>query len=190
MDELTGLVNDGLFGTGQMTEIVSNLKDFSRLDRSKVTSFNLNDGLASTLMLAKHQLKSVAVSRQFGEIPAIVCSPSQINQVFLNLVTNAAQAMEGSRGKISLTTRAEGNGVMVEVGDTGKGIPPENLSKIFDPFFSTKEIGKGTGLGLSISYKIVQQHGGRITVESTVGTGTTFKVWLPLTPPTDTAIDA
>jgi len=190
MDELTGLVNDGLFGTGQMTEIVSNLKDFSRLDRSKVTSFNLNDGLASTLMLAKHQLKSVAVSRQFGEIPAIVCSPSQINQVFLNLVTNAAQAMEGSRGKISLTTRAEGNGVMVEVGDTGKGIPPENLSKIFDPFFSTKEIGKGTGLGLSISYKIVQQHGGRITVESTVGTGTTFKVWLPLTPPTDTGIDA
>ena len=173
-----------------MTEIVSNLKDFSRLDRSKVTSFNLNDGLASTLMLAKHQLKSVAVTRQFGEIPAIICSPSQINQVFLNLVTNAAQAMEGTQGKITLTTRADGDGVLVEVADSGKGIPPEILPKIFDPFFTTKEVGKGTGLGLSISFKIIEQHGGRITVDSVVGTGTTFKVWLPLTPPPDAALDA
>ena len=190
MEELTGLVNDGLFGTGQMAEIIGNLKDFSRLDRSKVTRFNLNDGLASTLMLAKHLLKSVSITRKLGEIPAIVCSPSQINQVFLNLVTNAAQAMEGTQGTITLTSQAEGDGVLVEVADTGKGIPPENLQKIFDPFFSTKEIGKGTGLGLSISYKIVQQHGGRITVDSVVGTGTTFKVWLPLTPPADAALDA
>ena len=143
MEELTGLVNDGLFGTGQMTEIVGNLKDFSRLDRSKVTSFNLNDGLKSTLMLAKHLLKSVTVARQFGEIPAVICSPSQINQVFLNLVTNAAQAMEGSPGKLTLTTRADAGGVAVEVTDSGKGIPPEIISKIFDPFFSTKETGKG-----------------------------------------------
>ncbi len=190
MEELTGLVNDGLFGTNQMTEIVGNLKDFSRLDRSKVTRFNLNEGLASTLMLAKHLLKSVSIDRKLGEIPAIVCSPSQINQVFLNLVTNAAQAMEGAQGKITLTTRADGDGVMVEVADTGKGIAPENLQKIFDPFFSTKEIGKGTGLGLSISYKIVEQHGGRITVDSVVGSGTTFKVWLPLNPPADAALDA
>jgi signal transduction histidine kinase len=190
MEELTGLVNDGQFGIGQMTEIVGNLKDFSRLDRSKVTRFNLNEGLASTLMLAKHLLKSVEIDRKFGEIPAIICSPSQINQVFLNLVTNAAQAMEGKQGKIALTTRADGDGVIVEVADTGSGIAPENLQKIFDPFFSTKEIGKGTGLGLSISYKIVQQHGGRIAVESIVGTGTTFKVWLPLKPPADTALDA
>lgn len=189
-EELTGLVNDGLFGTGQMTEIVSNLKDFSRLDRSKVTRFNLNDGLASTLMLAKHQLKSVSVERKFGEIPAIVCSPSQINQVFLNLVTNAAQAMEGTQGTITLSSRTDGEGVLVEVADTGRGIAPENLQKIFDPFFSTKEIGKGTGLGLSISYKIVQQHGGRIDVESAVGAGTTFKVWLPLNPPADAGLDA
>ena len=132
VEELIGLVNDGLFGTGQMTEIVSNLKDFSRLDRSKVTSFNLNDGLASTLMLAKHLLKSVSVERKLGEIPAIICSPSQINQVFLNLVTNAAQAMEGTQGKITLTTRAEDDGVLVEVADTGKGIAPENLQKIFE----------------------------------------------------------
>jgi signal transduction histidine kinase len=190
MDELTGLVNDGLFGTGQMTEIVGNLKDFSRLDRSKVTSFNLNDGLNSTLMLAKHLLKSVTIERDFGEIPAIVCSPSQVNQVFLNLVTNAVQAMDGSQGRLALSTRADGEGVAVEISDNGKGIAPEILSKIFDPFFSTKEIGKGTGLGLSISYKIVQQHGGRISVDSTVGTGTTFKVWLPLKPPADAALDA
>ena len=188
-EELAGLVNDGLFGTSQMTEIVSNLKDFSRLDRSKVTAYNLNDGLASTLLLAKHLLKSVEVERKLGNIPTVICSPSQMNQVFLNLVTNAAQAMEGAQGKITLSSRTEDGGVVVEVADTGKGIAPENLQKIFDPFFSTKEIGKGTGLGLSISYKIVQQHGGHISVESSVGTGTTFRVWLPLQPPAEHSLD-
>jgi len=189
MEELAGLVNDGLFGTGQMTEIVGNLKDFSRLDRSKVTAYNLNDGLASTLLLAKHLLKSVEVERKLGNIPTVICSPSQVNQVFLNLVTNAAQAMEGAQGTITLSSRTEDGGVVVEVTDTGKGIAPENLQKIFDPFFSTKEVGKGTGLGLSISYKIVQQHGGRISVESSVGTGTTFRVWLPLQPPAEHSLD-
>ena len=189
MEELAGLVNDGLFGTSQMTEIVSNLKDFSRLDRSKVTAYNLNDGLASTLLLAKHLLKSVEVERKLGNIPTVICSPSQMNQVFLNLVTNATQAMEGEQGKITLSSRTEDGGVVVEVADTGKGIAPENLQKIFDPFFSTKEIGKGTGLGLSISYKIVQQHGGRISVESSFGTGTTFRIWLPLQPPAEHSLD-
>ena len=190
VEELTGLVNDGVYGTGQMAEIVGNLKDFSRLDRSKVASFNLNDGLASTLLLAKHLLKSVQIERQFGDIPAIVCSPSQINQVFLNLITNAAQAMEGGQGTITLTTRADGDGVAVEVLDTGKGIPSDVMPKIFDPFFSTKEIGKGTGLGLSISYKIIQQHGGRITVESEPGHGTRFTVVLPAKPPADAGLAA
>ena len=185
LTELTGLVKDGLFGTGEMSEIVGNLKDFSRLDRSKVTSFNLNDGLASSLGLARHMLKSVGVTRRFGEIPTITCAPSQINQVFLNLITNAAQAFESESGEITLTTRAEGGGVAVEVADNGKGIPPEVLPKIFDPFFTTKEAGKGTGLGLSISYKIVQQHGGRIDVASEGGKGTKFTVWLPLKPPAE-----
>jgi two-component system NtrC family sensor kinase len=186
--ELSGLVKDGLYGTGQMAEIVGNLKDFSRLDRSKVTSFNLNEGLNSTLLLAKHLLKSVTVNKTFGEIAPIVCSPSQVNQVFLNLITNAAQAMGDRPGTITLTTRNDGDGVAVEVADNGSGIAPEVLPKIFDPFFSTKEIGKGTGLGLSISYKIVQQHGGRIDVESTVGSGTRFTVWLPLKPPADAGL--
>ena len=186
--ELGGLVNDGLYGAGQMVEIISNLKEFSRLDRSKVTSFNLNNGLNSTLLLAKHLLKGVTVNKRFGEIPAITCSPSQINQVFLNLVTNAVQAMESGKGTLTLTTRRDGDGVAVEIADNGKGIPPDVLPKIFDPFFTTKEAGKGTGLGLSISYKIVQQHGGRINVVSQPGAGTQFTVWLPPQPPAEAAL--
>jgi len=180
LEELGGLVKDGLYGTGQVAEIVGNLKNFSRIDRSKVTSFNLNEGLESTLLLAKHLLKSVTVDKRFGEIPAITCSPSQVNQVFLNLITNAAQAMPDGHGKIILTTRVEGEGVAVEVADNGNGISPEVMKHIFDPFFTTKEIGKGTGLGLSISYKIVEQHGGHIKVDSKVGAGTRFTVWFPL----------
>lgn len=192
VDELGTLVRDGLYGTAQMAEIVGNLKDFSRLDRSKVTAFNLNDGLGSTLLLAKHLLKSVTVEKNFGAIPNVVCSPSQINQVFLNLITNAAQAQEGmSAAKIVLNTRAAKfngkDGVTVEVIDNGKGIPADVLPKIFDPFFSTKEIGKGTGLGLSISYKIIEQHGGKIEVESAAGRGTRFAVHLPLKPPAESS---
>ena len=190
VDELAGLVKDGLYGSGQMAEIVGNLKDFSRLDRSKVTSFNLNEGLQSTLLLAKHLLKAVTINKNLGDVKPIVCSPSQINQVFLNLITNAAQAMGERPGTITLTTRVEGDGVAVDVADDGNGIAPEVLPKIFDPFFSTKEIGKGTGLGLSISYKIVQQHGGRINVESKVGSGTRFTVWLPFKPPADAGLGA
>jgi two-component system NtrC family sensor kinase len=183
-DELTSLVGDGLYGIGQISEIVANLKDFSRLDRSKVSSFNLNDGLESTLTLAKHELKKVSIRKNYGDIPAITCSPSQINQVFLNLVNNAAQAIESGTGTISITTRREGEGqVAVDIEDNGKGIAADVLPKIFDPFFTTKEVGQGTGLGLSIVYKIVEQHGGRIAVQSTVGVGTRFTVTLPVSPP-------
>ena len=185
LTELTGLVKDGLFGTGEMAGFVGNLEDFSRLDRSQLTSFNLNDGLANSLGLARHMLESVNVTRRFGEIPAIACAPSQINQVLLNLITNAAQALAPADGEITLTTRADDGGVAVEVADNGKGIPPEVLPRIFDPFYTTREAGKGTGLGLSISYRIVEQHGGRIEVASEVGKGTRFTVWLPLKPPAE-----
>jgi len=188
LGELAGLVKDGLYGTTQVAEIVSNLKDFSRLDRSKVSSFNVNDGLNSTLGLARHLLKSIKVNKQFLEIPAIICAPSQINQVFLNLITNAAQVLPPQGGEITLSTRIENDGIAIDVADNGTGIPPGVLPKIFDPFFTTKEIGKGTGLGLSISYQIIKDHGGRINVESQVGQGTKFTVWLPLKPPSETKL--
>lgn len=182
--ELGQLAQDGLYGIEQISEIVLNLKNFSRLDRSKVSSFNLNEGLDSTLILAKHELKHLMVTKHFGDIPEITCSPSQLNQVFLNLINNAAQAIEDGPGEITITTRREGTDqVAVEIADNGKGIPPEIMSRIFDPFFTTKAVGKGTGLGLSISYKIIEQHGGRITVDSIVGKGTRFTIVLPLTPP-------
>jgi two-component system, NtrC family, sensor kinase len=182
--ELGQLAKDGLYGIDQISEIVLNLKNFSRLDRSKVSSFNLNEGLESALILAKHELKHLKVTKHLGDIPLITCSPSQLNQVFLNLINNAAQAIESGGGEITVSTRTEGaDHVAVEIADNGKGIPPEIMSKIFDPFFTTKAVGKGTGLGLSISYKIVEQHGGRINVDSIVGKGTRFTIVLPLTPP-------
>jgi signal transduction histidine kinase len=190
IEELRGLVKDGLYGTGQVAEIVANLKDFSRLDRNKISHSSLNECLNNTLMLAKHQLKMVTVNKNLGDIPEITCAPSQINQVFLNLITNAIQAMPEERGTLTLTSRAEGDGVAVDVADDGSGIPPDVLTKIFDPFFTTKEIGKGTGLGLSISYKIIQQHGGKISVDSKPGTGTKFTVWLPITPPAEAQLEA
>jgi two-component system, NtrC family, sensor kinase len=189
IEELSTLVKDGLFGTGQVAEIVGNLKNFSRLDRSKVSHTSLNESLNNTLLLAKHQLKTITVNKYLGEIPEITCAPSQINQVFLNLITNAVQAMPDEKGILTLTSRQEGEGVAVDVEDNGTGIPPEVLPKIFDPFFTTKEVGKGTGLGLSISYKIIQQHGGKISVESKPGAGTKFTVWLPRTPPADAQLE-
>lgn len=188
--EMGKLAQDGLYGIEQISEIVVNLKNFSRLDRSKITSFNLNEGLESALILAKHELKHLSVKKNLGDIPAITCSPSQLNQVFLNLINNAAQAIETGTGEITLSTRVEDpEHVAVEIADNGKGIPPEIMSKIFDPFFTTKAVGKGTGLGLSISYKIIEQHGGRISVDSTVGEGTRFTIVLPLTPPATTESD-
>ncbi len=126
--------------------------------------------------MIKHKAEVV---RDFGKLPKVSCSPSQINQVFLNLVTNAAQAIEG-HGKILIRTLADDQYVHVVVRDTGRGIPQENLARIFDPFFTTKPIGEGTGLGLSIVFGIVKDHGGQIQVKSEVGKGTAFCVSLPI----------
>jgi two-component system NtrC family sensor kinase len=179
--DLRGLSTDGLHGIEQISELVHNLRNFSRLDRSQVTTFDVNEGLASSLALARHLLKSIEVRRELGKVPPIRCSPSQINQIFLNLITNAAQAANHAHAVIVVRSRRDGTDrVAVDVEDNGSGIAPEVLPKIFDPFFTTKEIGKGTGLGLSIAYKIVQQHGGRIDVTSTPGKGTRFTVVLPI----------
>lgn len=183
MNELGGLLGDGLHGIAQISEIVSNLKDFSRLDRAKVDQFNVNMGLDSTLTIARNVVKHRVLEKRYGAVPMITCSPSQINQVFLNLVTNACQATSGENGTITLTTYSTETGVAVEISDNGQGIPPEVLPKIFDPFFTTKKVGEGTGLGLSIVQRIIKEHGGEIKVKSTVGVGTTFTLLLPRQPP-------
>lgn len=177
--ELTGVVKDGIHGIEQISEIVTNLKNFSRLDRSKVAHFDLNEGLESTLVIARNLVKTKAIERNFSPQACVTGSPSQINQVFLNLISNAAQAT-GPDGVIKLSTRIEGNSAIVQVADNGSGIAPDVLPKIFDPFFTTKKVGEGTGLGLSIAYKIISAHGGHIKVSSELGRGTCFTITLPV----------
>jgi signal transduction histidine kinase len=124
------------------------------------------------------------VRLSLGNLPLVECAPSQIDQVFLNLIVNAAQAMpEGKMGLIDIRTDCNNEQVWIEVQDNGPGIPPDVLKKIFDPFFTTKDPGTGTGLGLSVSTNIIQQHGGTLEVNSTVGVGTTFKITLPIKRP-------
>ena len=184
LGELASLIRDGLYGIDQISEIVTNLKNFSRLDRSKVAHFNLNDGLESTLVIAKNVVKTKKIERDFDQDAFVTCSPSQINQVFLNLITNAAQAT-GNDGVIKISSKKAGDQVIVQVRDNGSGIPADVLPRIFDPFFTTKKVGEGTGLGLSIAYKIISQHGGRIEASSPPGQGTCFTITLPVQPPAE-----
>ena len=186
MEEVGQLLKDGIHGIEQISEIVTNLKNFSRLDRARISEFSLHEGLDSTLLLAKNLLKDrVEILKEYGaDVPKIQCSPSQVNQVFLNIITNAVHAMPQDRtepGVITLRTSMEGRDmVRVEIQDNGNGIPADVLPKIFDPFFTTKEIGKGTGMGLSISFKIIQEHGGKILVDTEPGSGTVFSILLPV----------
>ncbi|MGE0873034.1 MAG: sensor histidine kinase [Burkholderiales bacterium] len=182
--DIERLVKDGLFGIGQIAEIVTNLKNFSRVDRSMVGDYDLHEGIESAIRIGQAQLQNRVLRRDFGAIPRITCSPSQINQVILNLLVNAAQATRDGDGTITVRTTARGaDHVAVEVTDNGSGIPEDVLPKIFDPFFTTKPVGKGTGLGLSICYKIVENHGGKLEVRSKPGAGTRFTMVLPVTPP-------
>lgn len=180
-EELDSMLNDGSHGIGQISEIVLNLKNFSRLDRANVANFDIRKGLDSTLLLARNLLKNhVTVETEYLEVPDIMCSPSQINQVFLNIITNAAHAI-GERGTLILRTeKHDEKMVRIEIQDDGGGIPASALPKIFDPFFTTKPIGEGTGMGLSISYKIIEAHGGKILVDTEPGIGTTFSILLPI----------
>lgn len=181
LDDSTALLGDTLYGVDQIKELVINLKNFSRLDQMRTAEVSLNDCLDQTLTIANSVLKGrVEVVKRYGLIPKVPCSPSQINQVLLNLMTNAAQAIEHDNGRLMLKTEADDRWVRISVVDNGKGIAPEALAKIFDPFFTTKPVGQGTGLGLSISYQIVQSHGGTIQVASQLGQGTKFVVSLPL----------
>jgi signal transduction histidine kinase len=184
LQDLERMLKDGLFGIGQISEVIGNLKNFSRLDRSNVAEFDLHEGIESTIRIGHAQLQKRVLRREFGKIPPISCSPSQINQVILNLLANAAQATRDGEGTITVrTSMRDAAHVAVEVADNGHGIPPEVLPKIFDPFFTTKPVGKGTGLGLSICHKIVENHGGRLEVQSRQGAGTRFTMVLPIKPP-------
>ena len=183
MGDLDSLLADTDHGLVQIAELVSSLKDFSRVDRSQSDLFDVNGGIESALKICNNQLKMhVEVVRDFGSLPQIECSPSQLNQVFLNLFTNAAQAIEGS-GQLFISTAASATGVTVRVRDTGSGMSEAVQKRIFEPFYTTKAIGKGTGLGLSIVFRIIEQHGGRIEVKSAPGKGSEFIVQLPLKQP-------
>ena len=179
LEDLSCLVDESIEGIDRVCQIVQNLKDFSHVDEQDRKSSNLNDGLESTLKIVGNELKYKAeVCTELGSIPKVMCYPQQLNQVFVNLLVNAAQAIT-ERGKIWIRTYHNDGYVVVEVEDTGKGISAEDMKKVFDPFFTTKPVGKGTGLGLSVSYGIIKRHGGRIEVESDLGKGTTFRVLLP-----------
>jgi len=178
--DVSNLLADSLDGMQRVKRIVQDLKDFSHVDESERQWANLEQGMDSTINVAWSELKYKAqVVKEYAGIPEVECMPSQLNQVFMNLLVNAAQAIEGT-GTIAIRTGQEGDQVWVEVQDTGTGIVPAHLTRIFDPFFTTKPVGKGTGLGLSLSYGIVQKHGGIFSVKSEVGVGTVFRVTLPI----------
>ncbi len=181
--DIPALLSESRDGISRVRKIVQDLKDFSRLDSTPDWQYaNLHDGLDSTLNIVQNEIKYQAdVVKEYGVIPEIECLPSQLNQVFMNLLVNAAHAIEGPRGTITLRSGRSDDEVWIEVADTGKGIAEEVLGRIFDPFFTTKAVGKGTGLGLSLAYGIIQKHNGRIEVTSEVGQGTTFRVTLPMT---------
>ncbi len=180
IEESTQLLKDGTHGLDQIGELVTNLKNFSRLDRTRLDTFDINKGLDSTLHICKHMFKDgIQIVRNYGTVPQIQCAPSQINQVFLNVVTNAVQAMNG-KGQLKLNTRSSGGQVAISFEDNGCGMPADVLARVYEPFFTTKAAGKGTGLGMSIAQQIVQEHGGRIQANSQPGKGSQFVITLPV----------
>ena len=184
-EDIPTLMNESKDGITRVRNIVQNLKDFSRVDTSQEWVLaDLHHGISSTLNIVNNEIKYKAdVVKEFGEIPDIECLPSELNQVFMNLLVNAAHSIQTERGLITIRTGTEGDTVWVDVEDNGGGIAKENLGRIFDPFFTTKAVGKGTGLGLSLSYGIVKKHFGQIDVFSEVGVGTRFRVSLPVQHP-------
>jgi two-component system NtrC family sensor kinase len=178
--DVSDLLTESLQGLQRVKRIVQDLKDFSHVGDSEMQWANLEEGLESTLNVVWNELKYKAeVIKDYGKLPEVECIPSQINQVFMNLLVNAAQSIK-EHGKITLRTRETGEFACIEIIDTGSGIPPEIIKRIFDPFFTTKPVGAGTGLGLSITHSIIRKHNGMIEVASEVGQGTTFRVFIPI----------
>jgi PAS domain S-box-containing protein len=191
--DIAALMGETREGINRVRKIVQDLKDFSRVGSEDDWQWlDVHAGLESTLSIVWNELKyKTTVDKQYGQLPQIYGLPSQLNQVFMNLLVNAAHAID-TKGVVTIRTGQQDAEVWIEVEDTGCGIPAENLKRIFDPFFTTKPVGKGTGLGLSVSYSIVQKHHGRIEIRSEVGKGTAFRVCLPINPPepADNAVPA
>ena len=180
ISELKEIISDNLRGSKTVKELVLNLKNFSRLDQAEWKEVRLSAGLDSSLQILKPQInESIEILKHYQDDPPIFCNPGQINQVFLNLLSNAIQALGGS-GSITINLKQEKEWLVVKIADNGCGIPENILPKIFDPFFTTKDVNQGSGLGLSISYSIIQHQNGRLTVNSTPGQGSVFKIQLPL----------
>jgi PAS domain S-box-containing protein len=179
LEETTKVTRDA---SERVSRIVKSLRNFARLDEAERKKADIHEGLDSTLTLLRHELRGgIEVVKDYGTLPEIDCFPNQLNQVFMNILVNACHAIEET-GKITIATRLDGKNAIVSITDTGKGIKPEHLSKVFDPGFTTKGVGVGTGLGLSISFRIIQDHRGTISVASEVGKGTTFTLRLPIRP--------
>jgi hemerythrin-like metal-binding protein len=185
-EDVRALLKESQDGLSRVKKIVQDLKEFSHVDEAEWQEADINEGLESTLNVVWAELKYKAdVVRDYGRLPPVRCIPAQVNQVFMNLLVNAAQAIDG-HGTITVRSGVDGDKVWVEIQDTGKGIPPEIVKRIFEPFFTTKPVGKGTGLGLSLSYDIiVKRHGGHFDVSSAPENGSTFRVWLPIVGPRD-----
>jgi len=179
-NDIETLISESIEGATRVRRIVQDLRDFSRVDSAEWQSADLHAGLESTLNVVWNEIKFKAdVVREFGTLPPVECRLSQVNQVFMNLLVNAAQAIP-EHGTITLRSGCVDDKAWISISDTGKGVPKELMTRIFDPFFTTKPVGKGTGLGLSVSYGIVAKHGGHIDVQSEPGQGATFTVWLPV----------
>jgi signal transduction histidine kinase len=178
-EDSEGLIDECREGTERIKKIVEDLKHFAHPGEEKMKATDINAGLESTLNVVNNELKYKAtIVKEFGDLPLVHAYPQQLNQVFMNILVNGAQAIEKS-GEIKIVTAVEADKVVIRISDTGCGIAEENLTKIFDPFFTTKDVGKGTGLGMNIAYNIINKHHGRIRAESKVGEGTTFIIELP-----------
>lgn len=181
-EELESLLKGVDEGTSRVKSLMNDLNAFSLPEGARRYPFNINDSIRSTINLVHHHLKDkITLERDLQDLPKILCSPQQINQVFLNVFNNAIQAISGT-GRIRVSTRKRGNEIVVRISDTGCGISRENISRVFEPFYTTKEVGKGTGLGLAISYRIIEDHGGTIEVTSEPGKGSIFQITLPFDP--------
>lgn len=180
VDEIYKLLEGIGEGAARTAEIVRGLRNFSRLDEDELKKADINEGLEATLLILTGKLKNrIEVVRDFGKIAPVMCYPGQLNQVFLNILTNAAEAIR-DKGTITISTRQQGDWVVISVKDTGAGMPGHVLGRIFEPFYTTKEVGKGTGLGLSISFGIIKKHNGTIDVKSVPGEGSEFVITLPV----------